>query len=175
MPSILTEGLTPLPDWLIGPTVCWLKTWGVIPYRAVHVGFSPYNVVVMVDDHRTAENMQVLHHVLLDVCQCGDLGIVAFMEKRRHESVFWHVPHVYKWMFMWSQKRECQKLHLPRQFYPLFTKSALTCLVAMLFMYISFHGNLDLQSTGSVLLKALDWYSRPESWNNTTSRCKRLF
>lgn len=77
MPSILAEGLTPLPDWLIGPTVCWLKTWGVIPYRTVHVGFSPYNVVVMVDDHRTAENMQVLHHVLLDVRQCGDLGIVA--------------------------------------------------------------------------------------------------
>lgn len=39
--------------------------------------------MVVVDDHGAAEDMQVFHHILLDICQCGDLSVVAFMEKQR--------------------------------------------------------------------------------------------
>lgn len=37
--------------------------------------------MVMVDDHGAAEHVQVLHHVLLCICQCGDLCIVAWQRK----------------------------------------------------------------------------------------------
>lgn len=57
------------------------------PYRAVHVGFGPDDVVVVVDDHGPAEHVQVLHDILLDICQRGDLSVVAFMEKQRRESL----------------------------------------------------------------------------------------
>ena len=43
--------------------------------------------MVVVDDHRTAEHMQVLHYILLDVRQRGDLSVVAFTEKQRCESL----------------------------------------------------------------------------------------
>lgn len=50
---------------------------GLSPHLAVHVGFCPGDVMVMVDDHGAAEHVQVLHHVLLCICQCGDLRVVA--------------------------------------------------------------------------------------------------
>lgn len=60
--------------------------WGWSPYRTVHVGFSPDDVVVVVDDHGPAEHMQVLHDIFLDVCQRGDLSVVAFVEKQKCEA-----------------------------------------------------------------------------------------
>lgn len=88
MPNILAGCLTPLPVCPTGPTVSGLKPCAAGPYRAVHVGFSPNNVMVMVDDHGTAEHVQVLHHVLLDIRQRGDLSVVAFTEKQRCEALF---------------------------------------------------------------------------------------
>lgn len=53
--------------------------WGVVrAHLAVHVSFSPDDVVVVVDDHGAAEHMQVFHHVLLGVCQGRDLRVVAW-------------------------------------------------------------------------------------------------
>lgn len=46
-------------------------------YPAVHVSLCPDDVVVVVDDHGTAQHVQVLHHVLLRISQCGDLCVVA--------------------------------------------------------------------------------------------------
>lgn len=48
------------------------------PHLAVHVGFGPDDVVVMIDDHGAAEHVQVLHHILLSISQCGDLCVVAW-------------------------------------------------------------------------------------------------
>lgn len=63
---------SPLMPW--GPSLCG----GVRAHLAVHVSFGPDDVVVMVDDHGAAEHMQVLHHVLLGVCQGRDLRVVAW-------------------------------------------------------------------------------------------------
>lgn len=52
-----------------------LTPWG--PHLAVHVGFRPGDVMVVVDDHGPAEHMQVFHHVLLGIRQSGDLRVVA--------------------------------------------------------------------------------------------------
>lgn len=46
-------------------------------YHTVHVGFRPDDVMVMVDDHWSAENVQVLHDVFLDVSQCGNMCVIA--------------------------------------------------------------------------------------------------
>lgn len=63
---------SPLTPW--GP-----QLWrGSGPHLAVHVGFRPGDVMVVVDDHGAAEDVQVLHHVLLGVCQRGDLCVVAW-------------------------------------------------------------------------------------------------
>lgn len=51
---------------------------GVRAHLAVHVSFGPDDVVVVVDDHGAAEHMQVLHHVLLGVCQGRYLRVVAW-------------------------------------------------------------------------------------------------
>lgn len=48
------------------------------PHLAVHVGFCPSDVVVMVDDHGATEHVQILHYILLGVCQRGDLRVVAW-------------------------------------------------------------------------------------------------
>lgn len=48
------------------------------PHLAIYVGFGPGDVVVVVDDHGPAEHVQVFHHVLLGICQCGDLRVVAW-------------------------------------------------------------------------------------------------
>ncbi len=45
--------------------------------HTVHIGLSPDDVMIMVNDHRPAENMQVLHNVLLDISQCGDVCVVT--------------------------------------------------------------------------------------------------
>lgn len=53
-------------------------TWpGLRPHHCVHVGLGPDDVVVVVDDHRPAEHVQVLHDVLLHVGQGGDVCVVA--------------------------------------------------------------------------------------------------
>lgn len=49
-----------------------IRTWA---YHRVHVGLSPDDVVVMVDDHWPTENMQVLHDVLLNVRKCWDVSV----------------------------------------------------------------------------------------------------
>lgn len=33
--------------------------------------------MIMVDDHRPAENMEILHHIFLHVSQRGDVGVVT--------------------------------------------------------------------------------------------------
>lgn len=50
---------------------------GLCPHHCIHVSLSPDDVVVVVDDHRPAEHMQVLHDVLLHVGQGGDVCVVA--------------------------------------------------------------------------------------------------
>ena len=45
--------------------------------HAVHVGLGPDDVMVVVDDHRPAENVQVLHNVFLDISQGGDVRVVT--------------------------------------------------------------------------------------------------
>lgn len=46
-------------------------------HSAVHVGFRPHRVVFVVDDFGSTHDVKVPHHVLLDVCQSGDLTEVA--------------------------------------------------------------------------------------------------
>lgn len=46
--------------------------------HAVHVGLGPDDVMVVVDDHRPAENVQVLHNVFLDISQGGDVRVVTW-------------------------------------------------------------------------------------------------
>lgn len=45
--------------------------------HTVHVGLSPDDVMVMVNNHRSAENMQVLHHVFLNISQCGHVCVIT--------------------------------------------------------------------------------------------------
>lgn len=53
-------------------------------YHTVHIGLSPYDVMIMVDDHWSAENVEVLHNVFLDISQCGDMRVVACGGKHMH-------------------------------------------------------------------------------------------
>ena len=53
-------------------------------HHCVHVGLSPDDVMVVVDDHGPAQNMQVLHDVLLDVCQRGDVCVVTCSHTHTH-------------------------------------------------------------------------------------------
>lgn len=157
MPTILAECLTPLPVWLIGPPVCWLQTCAVGSYRTVHVGLGPNNVMVVVDDHGTAEHVQVLHHVLLDVCQRGDLSVVAFMEKQSCESLFWHISHIYKCLH--KVRKWGAKACICTDSLVYFTKSALICFVSTLFCGYNFlwkprvskHYLCSSQDTGPML------------------------
>lgn len=45
-------------------------------HGAVHVGLRPHGVVLVVDHFGPAHDVKVPHHVLLDVCQSGDLAEV---------------------------------------------------------------------------------------------------
>lgn len=49
---------------------------GSSSHHRVHVGFCPNDVVVVVDDHWSAENVQILHDVLLHISQCGDVCVI---------------------------------------------------------------------------------------------------
>lgn len=53
-------------------------------HSAVHVGFRPHCVVLVVDHLGPAHDVKVPHHVLLDVCQSGDLTEVPC---ETHQSV----------------------------------------------------------------------------------------
>lgn len=80
------------------------------PHLAVHVGFGPGDVMVMVDDHGPAEHMQVFHHVLLGICQCGDLCVVAWLGREwlwmqgAHSqpptALGWKLPWVRHWVLL---------------------------------------------------------------------------
>lgn len=72
LPGPLLTHKSPLTPWGF-PILEWPG-----PHLAVHVGFRPGDVMVMVDDHGPAQHMQVLHHVLLGICQRGDLRVVAW-------------------------------------------------------------------------------------------------
>lgn len=54
--------------------------------HAVHVGLGPDDVVVVVDDHRSAEHVKVLHDVLLHVGQRGDVCVVTWEHTETHSG-----------------------------------------------------------------------------------------
>lgn len=39
--------------------------------------------MIVVDDHWTTKHMQILHHILLNVCQGGDLSVVALTKEQK--------------------------------------------------------------------------------------------
>lgn len=53
-------------------------------HSVVHVGFRPHCVMLVVDHLGPAHDVKVPHHVLLDVCQSGDLTEVPC---KTHQSV----------------------------------------------------------------------------------------
>ena len=55
-------------------------------YHSVHIGLRPDDVVVMVDHHRSAEHVEVLHDVLLHVSQCWDVCVVTCAEDTRRRK-----------------------------------------------------------------------------------------
>lgn len=50
--------------------------------HTVHVGFGPDYVVVVVDNHRPAENMEIFHNIFLDISQCGHVCVIACRTNR---------------------------------------------------------------------------------------------
>lgn len=80
------------------------------PHLAIYVGFGPGDVVVVVDDHGPAKHMQVFHHVLLGICQCGDLRVVAWWgrgwpwTRGAHPQLLtalgWELPWVRHWALL---------------------------------------------------------------------------
>lgn len=77
--SIPIQGALPMsPDPGSRPLLPGSLLWSrARTHLAVHVGFRPGDISVTVDDHGAAEHVQVLHHVLLGICQRGDLRVVA--------------------------------------------------------------------------------------------------
>lgn len=44
-----------------------------VTHRVVDVSLRPHHVMFLIDDFGSTEHVQILHHVLLYVCQRGDL------------------------------------------------------------------------------------------------------
>lgn len=67
--------------------VCvWLAwTMASSTHSAIDVGFSPYCVVLPVNHFRSTQHMEIFHHVLLHICQCGNLSEVACWVERQIE------------------------------------------------------------------------------------------
>src|SRR4029434_666081 len=67
------------------------------PHHTVHVGFSPDDVMVVVDNHWSAEDVEVLHHILLHVSQGGDVCVVTCTHTphtpRTHTHTHTHTHH----------------------------------------------------------------------------------
>lgn len=59
--------------------------------HTVHVGLGPDDVVIVVDDHWSAEDMEVLHNVFLDVSQRGDVRVVTC---RTHKYIYTHTVYI---------------------------------------------------------------------------------
>lgn len=80
------------------------------PHLAIYVGFGPGDVVVVVDDHGPAEHVQVFHHVLLGIRQCGDLRVVAWSGRgwlwmrgahpQLPTALGWELPWVRHWVLL---------------------------------------------------------------------------
>lgn len=47
--------------------------------HTVHICLRPDDIMVMVDHHRPAQNVEVLHHIFLHVCQCRHVCVVPWM------------------------------------------------------------------------------------------------
>lgn len=56
--------------------------------HTVHVGLGPDDVMIVVDDHWSAEDVEVLHNVFLDVSQRGDVGVVTCRRRRRTHPIY---------------------------------------------------------------------------------------
>lgn len=65
-------------------------TWEKPTDHTVHVGFSPDDVVIVVDDHWSTEDMEVLHDVFLHVGQRGDVCVVTW---RTHKYTLKHTVY----------------------------------------------------------------------------------
>lgn len=80
------------------------------PHLAIYVGFGPGDVMVVVDDHGPAEHMQVFHHVLLGIRQCGDLRVVPWSGRgwpwtrgarpQLLTALGWELPWVRHWALL---------------------------------------------------------------------------
>lgn len=56
-------------------------------HSTVHVRLGPHRVVLVVDNLRTAHDVEIPHHVLLNICQSGDLAEISCSEKKNHTVV----------------------------------------------------------------------------------------
>lgn len=54
-----------------------IEAWKVTDHT-VHIGLCPDDIMVMVDHHRPAEDMEVLHNIFLNICQCRHMCVVAW-------------------------------------------------------------------------------------------------
>lgn len=68
--------------------LCELKSsaiWKMVSstHGVIDVGLSPHRVMLLVDHLRTTQHMEILHHILLHICQCGNLSEVACWAERR--------------------------------------------------------------------------------------------
>lgn len=56
----------------------WLgECRGMCTDHTVHVSFGPDDVMIVADDHRPTENMEVLHDIFLDIRQSGDMRVIT--------------------------------------------------------------------------------------------------
>lgn len=72
------------PKWVL----CELKSsaiWEMVSstHGAIDVGLSPHRVMLLVDHLGTTQHVEILHHILLNICQCGNLSEVACWAERR--------------------------------------------------------------------------------------------
>lgn len=51
-------------------------------HSVVDISLSPHRVVFPIDHLGTTQHVEILHHILLHICQCGDLCEVACWAER---------------------------------------------------------------------------------------------
>lgn len=61
---------------------------GFCTHSTVHVRLGPHRVVLVVDNLRTAHDVEIPHHVLLNICQSGDLAEISCSEKKNTHSCY---------------------------------------------------------------------------------------
>lgn len=56
--------------------------------HTVHIGLSPDDVVVVVNDHRPAQNVKVLHHIFLNISQRGHMRVITCRMRNPNPNIF---------------------------------------------------------------------------------------